>query len=139
MANLQIIESFLNYLLHERHFSLYTAKCYGADLRQLRPQRRHLFVQQRHLTRIFGRGCLGHGQFAVGLGQQQRAGLRIAHRLGQGRLGGLARRQRLRQLRLQRGQVAGGGRSLGPGAFGLGLVMLRASASASGAPWPKRA
>ncbi len=34
MPNLQIIESFLNYLLHERHFSLYTAKCYGADLRQ---------------------------------------------------------------------------------------------------------
>ncbi len=34
MANLQIIESFLNYLLHERHFSAYTAKCYGADLRQ---------------------------------------------------------------------------------------------------------
>jgi len=34
MANLQIVESFLNYLLHERHFSAYTAKCYGADLRQ---------------------------------------------------------------------------------------------------------
>lgn len=34
MANLPIIESFLNYLLHERHFSAYTAKCYGADLRQ---------------------------------------------------------------------------------------------------------
>ncbi len=34
MANFQIIDSFLNYLLNERHFSAYTAKCYGADLRQ---------------------------------------------------------------------------------------------------------
>lgn len=34
MQNLAIFDSFLNYLLNERHFSAYTAKCYGADLRQ---------------------------------------------------------------------------------------------------------
>lgn len=34
MQNLPIIDAFLNYLTHERHFSAYTAKCYGADLRQ---------------------------------------------------------------------------------------------------------
>lgn len=34
MANLPFVDAFLNYLTHERHFSAYTAKCYGADLRQ---------------------------------------------------------------------------------------------------------
>ncbi len=29
-----LIEQFVNYLRHERHFSPYTARCYGADLRQ---------------------------------------------------------------------------------------------------------
>jgi len=33
--NLPVIDGFLNYLSHERHFSSYTARCYGADLRQL--------------------------------------------------------------------------------------------------------
>src|SRR3954471_24601914 len=28
------VEQFLNYLLFERHFSSYTSRCYGADLRQ---------------------------------------------------------------------------------------------------------
>lgn len=34
MQNLTVVNDFLNYLLNERHFSEYTAKCYGADLRQ---------------------------------------------------------------------------------------------------------
>ncbi len=34
MTSLPIIESFATYLLDERHFSQYTARCYGADLRQ---------------------------------------------------------------------------------------------------------
>jgi integrase/recombinase XerC len=29
-----LLERFVNYLKHERHFSPYTARCYGADLRQ---------------------------------------------------------------------------------------------------------
>ncbi|MEM9083920.1 MAG: site-specific integrase, partial [Planctomycetota bacterium] len=41
---LPIIQSFLDYLTDERHFSPYTARCYGADLRQ--------FVEQ--LTSSFG-------------------------------------------------------------------------------------
>lgn len=31
---LPIVQAFLDYLLHERHFSAYTARCYGVDLRQ---------------------------------------------------------------------------------------------------------
>ncbi|MEQ9455115.1 MAG: tyrosine recombinase XerC [Phycisphaeraceae bacterium] len=31
---LSLLERFSNYLRHERHFSPYTARCYGADLRQ---------------------------------------------------------------------------------------------------------
>jgi len=31
---IQLIEKFINYLRFERHFSPYTARCYGADLRQ---------------------------------------------------------------------------------------------------------
>ena len=34
MSTLQITESFQRYLGDERHFSPYTARCYGADLRQ---------------------------------------------------------------------------------------------------------
>ena len=34
MSTLPIVESFQAYLTQERHFSPYTAKCYGADLRQ---------------------------------------------------------------------------------------------------------
>lgn len=34
MQNLPLVQAFLNYLTHDRHFSAYTAKCYGADLRQ---------------------------------------------------------------------------------------------------------
>ncbi len=34
MSNLPIIAAFLSYLTDERHFSPYTARCYGADLRQ---------------------------------------------------------------------------------------------------------
>jgi integrase/recombinase XerC len=34
MTTLQITEAFTNYLADERHFSPYTARCYGADLRQ---------------------------------------------------------------------------------------------------------
>ena len=34
MNTLPIIEGFLSYLTDERHFSTYTARCYGADLRQ---------------------------------------------------------------------------------------------------------
>jgi len=34
MNTLPIISSFLSYLTDERHFSPYTARCYGADLRQ---------------------------------------------------------------------------------------------------------
>jgi integrase/recombinase XerC len=33
-AQNQTLEQFVNYLRHERHFSPYTARCYGADLRQ---------------------------------------------------------------------------------------------------------
>jgi len=29
-----LISQFVNYLRYERHFSPYTARCYGADLRQ---------------------------------------------------------------------------------------------------------
>jgi len=32
--NLPIVEAFIEYLLDERHFSPYTARCYGVDLRQ---------------------------------------------------------------------------------------------------------
>ena len=35
MTTLPIVEAFLSYLTDERHFSPYTARCYGADLRQL--------------------------------------------------------------------------------------------------------
>lgn len=35
MSSLPITEAFQNYLANERHFSPYTARCYGADLRQL--------------------------------------------------------------------------------------------------------
>ena len=31
---LQVIKEFLSYLLDDRHFSPYTARCYGVDLRQ---------------------------------------------------------------------------------------------------------
>ncbi|MCA9297900.1 MAG: site-specific integrase, partial [Phycisphaerales bacterium] len=34
MATLAITEAFTSYLIDERHFSPYTARCYGADLRQ---------------------------------------------------------------------------------------------------------
>ena len=34
MNTLPMIEQFLSYLTDERHFSPYTARCYGADLRQ---------------------------------------------------------------------------------------------------------
>ncbi len=34
METLPIVGRFLDYLTHSRHFSAYTAKCYGADLRQ---------------------------------------------------------------------------------------------------------
>lgn len=34
MTTLPMIEQFLSYLTDERHFSPYTARCYGADLRQ---------------------------------------------------------------------------------------------------------
>jgi len=33
-AKLPIVEAFISYLLDERHFSPYTARCYGVDLRQ---------------------------------------------------------------------------------------------------------
>lgn len=33
-TNLPLVERFLDYLTDERHFSPYTARCYGADLRQ---------------------------------------------------------------------------------------------------------
>ncbi len=35
MTTLPIVEAFLSYLTDERHFSPYTARCYGADLRQM--------------------------------------------------------------------------------------------------------
>ena len=34
MAQLPIVEAFISYLLDERHFSPYTARCYSVDLRQ---------------------------------------------------------------------------------------------------------
>ena len=34
MTTLPITQSFAGYLTDERHFSPYTARCYGADLRQ---------------------------------------------------------------------------------------------------------
>ncbi|MCK4871939.1 MAG: tyrosine recombinase XerC [Phycisphaerales bacterium] len=34
MTSLPFIDAFLSYLVDERHFSPYTARCYGADLRQ---------------------------------------------------------------------------------------------------------
>ncbi|MBL1218631.1 MAG: tyrosine recombinase XerC [Planctomycetes bacterium] len=34
MQSIPLIDSFLDYLIQDRHFSDYTAKCYGADLRQ---------------------------------------------------------------------------------------------------------
>ncbi len=34
IENLEIVQSFLRYLLDDRHFSPYTARCYGVDLRQ---------------------------------------------------------------------------------------------------------
>ena len=33
-SHIPLIEQFVNYLRFERHFSPYTARCYGADLRQ---------------------------------------------------------------------------------------------------------
>ena len=35
MTTLPIIAGFTSYLMDERHFSHYTARCYGADLRQI--------------------------------------------------------------------------------------------------------
>ena len=32
--SIPLLEQFVNYLHYERHFSPYTARCYGADLRQ---------------------------------------------------------------------------------------------------------
>jgi site-specific recombinase XerD len=32
--HLPIVEAFLAYLIDERHFSPYTSRCYGVDLRQ---------------------------------------------------------------------------------------------------------
>ncbi len=34
MSTLPVIAAFIDYLTNERHFSAYTARCYGADLRQ---------------------------------------------------------------------------------------------------------
>ncbi len=34
MKDCSIVQDFLGYLEHEKHFSLHTAKCYGADLKQ---------------------------------------------------------------------------------------------------------
>ena len=34
MSSLPITDAFASYLTDERHFSPYTALCYGADLRQ---------------------------------------------------------------------------------------------------------
>ena len=34
MSTLPITDAFSSYLMDERHFSPYTARCYGADLRQ---------------------------------------------------------------------------------------------------------
>src|SRR6185369_2370386 len=34
MSTLPITDAFSKYLMDERHFSPYTARCYGADLRQ---------------------------------------------------------------------------------------------------------
>ncbi len=34
MSTLPVVNAFLSYLIDERHFSPYTARCYGADLRQ---------------------------------------------------------------------------------------------------------
>jgi integrase/recombinase XerC len=34
MFNLPVVQGFINYLDGERHFSAYTSRCYGADLRQ---------------------------------------------------------------------------------------------------------
>ena len=33
-GQIALIDQFVNYLRFERHFSPYTARCYGADLRQ---------------------------------------------------------------------------------------------------------
>jgi len=57
---LPIVEAFIHYLLDERHFSPYTARCYGVDLRQFaegladahsittsRDQERDAFEQQK--------------------------------------------------------------------------------------------
>ena len=45
--NLPIVDRFLSYLTDERHFSPYTSRCYGLDLRQ--------FVE--HLTQSTGVEC----------------------------------------------------------------------------------
>ncbi len=67
-AQLPIIEEFMRYLLDERHFSPYTSRCYGVDLRQYaeflteelnitagRPQ--ELQALERALARSNGRGA----------------------------------------------------------------------------------
>ena len=33
-TNLPVVEKFLSYLTDERHFSPYTSRCYGRELRQ---------------------------------------------------------------------------------------------------------
>ena len=54
IENLEVVQSFLGYLLDDRHFSPYTARCYGVDLRQyaefLAESRNITFNQERELA-----------------------------------------------------------------------------------------
>ena len=47
MTTLPLFQQFLDYLIHERHFSAYTARCYGADLRQFAS-----FLSEEHTIEI---------------------------------------------------------------------------------------
>ncbi len=56
MAHLPIFGAFLDYLVQDRHFSTYTAKCYAADLRQYAEymtERFDLELNQEHENSVF--------------------------------------------------------------------------------------
>ncbi|MBA4028808.1 MAG: tyrosine recombinase XerC [Planctomyces sp.] len=71
------VQSFLDYLSHERHFSAYTARCYGADLRQygdyltgaqgvVEDAGQELRAYQERATRSGARGAEVAGSISVG-------------------------------------------------------------------------
>ena len=62
MTTLPIVNAFLSYLTDERHFSPYTARCYGADLRQFTEymmDEANLSLVEAQENSAFENGCRG--------------------------------------------------------------------------------